>query len=251
MEPRGGSTQPTRRRKRGDPLTPAQAVEAVRARVAANASERLSLKWRTLDGPAAVRAACDAISRSTLTVTLNLTGAEVCSGGADALAGASCERCAVEELCLVDRPRLGVHMADTGVAADIPDRERTRQSPTAGNGPLARALAKNTTRLGAQPRVAASTTEPRSARGGPRREGRVAVSQVLNLRSTASRPRRRPLASLHPRRVPSRRSRWRITRRCLPPRSRRSRGACESTDARIWYARRWACIETAVVAVRR
>ena len=151
MEPRGGSTQPTRRRKRGDPLTPAQAVEAVRARVAANGSERLSLKGRTLDGPAAVRAACDAIlALHPPTVTLNLTGAEVCSGGADALADFLMnERCAVEELCLVDNPRLGVHMADTGVAArDIPDRgEDEPVTDGGGTVALARALAKNTTRL--------------------------------------------------------------------------------------------------------
>ena len=74
MESRGGPAQPTRRRKRGDPLTPAQAAEAVHARVAANGSERLSLKGRTLDGPAAVRAACDAIlALHPPTVTLNLT----------------------------------------------------------------------------------------------------------------------------------------------------------------------------------
>jgi len=151
MEPRGGSTQPTRRRKRGDPLTPAQAVEAVRARVAANGSERLSLKGRTLDGPAAVRAACDAIlALHPPTVTLNLTGAEVCRGGADALADFLMnERCVVEELCLVDNPRLGVHMADTGVAArDIPDRgEDEPVTDGGGTAALARALAQNTTRL--------------------------------------------------------------------------------------------------------
>ena len=138
--------QPTRRRKRGDPLTPAQAVEAIRARVAANGSERLSLKGRTLDGPAAVRAACDAIlALHPPTVTLNLTGAEVCSGGADALADFLMnERCAVEELCLVDNPRLGVHMADTGVAArDIPDRgEDEPVTDGGGTAALARALAR-------------------------------------------------------------------------------------------------------------
>ena len=125
MESRGGPAQPTRRRKRGDPLTPAQAAEAVHARVAANGSERLSLKGRTLDGPLAVRAACDEIlTLYPPTQTLNLTGAEVCHGGANVLADFLVDyRCAVEELCLVDNPRLGVHMADTGVAArDIPDR---------------------------------------------------------------------------------------------------------------------------------
>ena len=70
------STQPTRRRKRGDPH--AQAVEAVRAR-----SRRTARSGSASEDPgraAAVRAACDAIlALHPPTVTLNLTGAEVCS----------------------------------------------------------------------------------------------------------------------------------------------------------------------------
>ena len=151
MESRGGPAQPTRRRKRGDPLTPAQAAEAVHARVAANGSERLSLKGRTLDGPLAVRAACDEIlTLYPPTQTLNLTGAEVCHGGANVLADFLVDyRCAVEELCLVDNPRLGVHMADTGIAArDIPDRgEDEPISDGAGMVPLARALSQRAVRL--------------------------------------------------------------------------------------------------------
>ena len=212
MEPRGGSTQPTRRRKRGDPLTPAQAVEAIRARVAANGSERLSLKGRTLDGPAAVRAACDAIlALHPPTVTLNLTGAEVCSGGADALADFLMnERCAVEELCLVDNPRLGVHMADTGVAArDIPDRGEDEPVTDGGGTARARACArpKHDAAQEAQPRRLRPRRRSRGgARGGPRREGRVAVSRVHQpsfQRRLRPRRRRAGRRAFHPRRVPA------------------------------------------------
>ena len=101
-------------------------------------------------------------------MTLNLTGAEV-FGGADALADFLMnEQCAVE-LCLVDNPRLGVHMADTGVAArDIPDRgEDEPVTDGGGTVALARALAENTTRLR---RLNPQRLRPRRrSRGGARR----------------------------------------------------------------------------------
>ena len=48
-------------KKRRAPLSPDEAAAFVHARAAVNGPERVNLKGRDLDGPAAVRAVCDAI----------------------------------------------------------------------------------------------------------------------------------------------------------------------------------------------
>jgi|AntAceMinimDraft_11_1070367.scaffolds.fasta_scaffold50365_2 hypothetical protein len=62
-QPPPPSSRRTHKKRRGAsaPLTADEADQFVRARAAANGAERISLKGRELDGPAAVRAVCDAI----------------------------------------------------------------------------------------------------------------------------------------------------------------------------------------------
>ena len=68
-----------KKRRAAAPLSADEAAEFVRGRAAAHGPERINLKGRELDGPAAVRAVCDAIlsfshppPAPAVTTTLNL-----------------------------------------------------------------------------------------------------------------------------------------------------------------------------------
>ena len=108
----------------------------MRERAAANGTSRVSLKGRALASPAALRAVLEAIlaldgaSPSGRagpewgpTTTLNLASANVCGEGAEALAAFLLHpRCALRELSLVDNPRIGVHLPETGAPAHAVER---------------------------------------------------------------------------------------------------------------------------------
>lgn len=117
-------------------LGPEEASRVVRERAAANGTSRVSLKGRALASPAALRAVLEAIlaldgaSPSGRagpewgpTTTLNLASANVCGEGAEALAAFLLHpRCALRELSLVDNPRIGVHLPETGAPAHAVER---------------------------------------------------------------------------------------------------------------------------------
>ena len=137
----------------------------------------------------------------------------------------------------MDNPRLGVHAADTGVAART--SRPGRGQPVTDGGERSRSRVRSPkTRRGseAQPRRLRLDDGAAEALAAALAARDASPSlESINLRPTTSPTAAAPLAPrFPPAAVPPGRSRWRITRRCPPPRSRRSRVACGSTDARIW-----------------
>ena len=160
------ATPPPAKKKRwkgyASALDAVDAAELVRRRAATNGVDRVSLKGCRLADADAVRSVCDTLrtlrdeatprpddgdeergkrsgktgrpsSTRYPTTTLNLSSADVCGEGASALAAFLLDPlCALEELNLVDNPRLGVHLVETRAAAHA--TARRADDPVADGG---------------------------------------------------------------------------------------------------------------------
>ena len=168
------ATPPPAKKKRwkgyASALDAEDAAELVRRRAATNGVDRVSLKGCRLADADAVRSVCDTLrtlrddakpddgdggdencgkrsgktgpsSTYYPTTTLNLSSADVCGEGASALASFLLDPlCALEELNLVDNPRMGVHLVETRAAAHATAR-RADDPVVDGGGCAALAIA--------------------------------------------------------------------------------------------------------------